>query len=105
MERYKGQALIVALAFTAALGGVLLLVFNVGQLANGKHRLLATADAAAGACRARMRASEVGMRLRCGRTQANGGPTLPRPPGGVQAPRRCTACGAMQPLHLRMRLK
>jgi len=47
VERYKGQALIVALAFTAALGGVLLLVFNVGQLANGKHRLLATADAAA----------------------------------------------------------
>ncbi len=47
MKREHGQALIVTLALTAALAAALLLVFNVGQLINAKHRLLASADAAA----------------------------------------------------------
>ena len=45
--RQRGQALVVALAFAAALVGAMLLVINVGQLINGKHRLLVAADAAA----------------------------------------------------------
>ncbi|MEZ5513490.1 MAG: pilus assembly protein TadG-related protein [Steroidobacteraceae bacterium] len=47
MMREHGQALIMTLALSAALAAALLLVFNVGQLANAKHRLLASADAAA----------------------------------------------------------
>ena len=43
----SGQALIVAVAFTALLSGACLLVFNVGQTINDKMRLQNAADAAA----------------------------------------------------------
>ena len=43
----SGQALVVALAFTALLAGASLLVFNVGQTVNDKIRLQNAADAAA----------------------------------------------------------
>ena len=43
----RGQALVVALAFTTLLAGVSLLVFNLGQTVNDKMRLQNAADAAA----------------------------------------------------------
>jgi len=46
-QTYRGQALVVALAYTALLAGVSLLVFNLGQTVNDKMRLQNAADAAA----------------------------------------------------------
>ncbi len=47
MKQQAGQATIVTLALTATLVAAVLLVFNVGQLINGKQRLVNAADAAA----------------------------------------------------------